>query len=113
MTDVWPIMIPVIAIAIVLIASYLIWRMVKTVKDRRSGFPAGDERTQKIMGKAATFALYTGMYFTLALVWINFASQQFYGSYAFEEGYALIASLLVYSISFAIYGWYFGRRADS
>jgi hypothetical protein len=110
MTDVWPITIPVIAIVITLIAVYLVW---KIVKERRSGFPAGDERTQKIVGKAATFALYTGMYFTLALVWINFASKQFYGSYAFEEGYALIASLLVYSISFAIYGWYFRRRADS
>ena len=110
MSDVWPITIPAIAVAIVLIAIYLVW---KIVKDRRSGFPAGDERTQKIMGKAATFALYAGMYFTIALLLVDFASREFYGSYAFEEGYALIASLLVYSVSFLIFSWYFGRRADS
>jgi len=113
MTDVWPITSLGIIIVIALIAVLMFWRI---IKDRRSGFPAGDERTQKIMGKAATVALYIGMYFTLALLAANLISNELYGthgSFFLEAGYALIASLLVYSISFGFFCWYFGRRADS
>jgi len=113
MTDVWPITSLGIIIIIALIAIILFWRI---VKDRRSGFPAGDERTQKITGKAAMFAFYIGQYFTLALLAVNLIGNEFYGthgSFFLEAGYALIASLLAYSVSFIILYWYFGRKADS
>ena len=113
MTDlVWPITSFGILIIIVLIGVFMVLRL---VRERRSGFPAGDERTQKITGKAATIALYIGMYFTLALLLINLIGNELYGthgSFFLEAGYALIASLLVYSISFIAFRWYFGRKAD-
>jgi hypothetical protein len=102
-----------ILLIIILIGIFVVLRL---VKERRSGFPAGDERTQKIMGKAATVALYIGMYFTLALLAANLIGNELYGTYGSffpEAGYALIASLLVYSVSFIILRWYFGRKADS
>jgi uncharacterized membrane protein len=94
---------------IVLIAVLLIWRI---IKDRRSGFPSGDERTQKITGKAATYAINIDGYFTIALLAVNIINQEFYGSPAFEAGYALIASLLVYSLSFLGLRMYFDRKGD-
>jgi hypothetical protein len=83
------------------------------IKERRSGYPLKDERTQRITGKAATYAFYIGQYFTIALLAVNIISREFYGSYAFEEGYALIVSLLSYSISFGILRLFFNRKGDS
>lgn len=82
------------------------------IKERRSGYPSQDERTKRITGKAATYAFYIGQYFTLALLAANIISREFYGSYAFEEGYALIASMLSYSLSFGGLRALFNRKGD-
>lgn len=82
------------------------------IKERRSGYPLRDERTQRITGRAATYAFYIGQYFTLALLAVNIISREFYGSYAFEEGYALIVSLLSYSLSFIGLRLFFNRKGD-
>jgi len=83
------------------------------IKERTSGYPLKDERTQRITGKAATYAFYIGQYFTIALLAVNIISKEFYGSYAFEEGYALIVSLLSYSLSFIGLRLFFNRKGDS
>ena len=98
-----------IAVIIVLVGIILAWRM---LKDRRSGYPQQDERTQRITGKAATYALLIGQYFTIALLLVNLINQELYGSPAFEVGYALIASLLVSSLSFLALRSYFDRKGD-
>jgi cellobiose-specific phosphotransferase system component IIC len=87
--------------------------ILKVIKERSSGYPSQDERTQKITGKAATYALYIGMYSTIAILFMNMISREFYGSYAFEEGYALIVSLLTYSVSFLGLRLFFDRRGES
>jgi len=113
MTDVWPITSLGIIITIAFIAILLFWRI---IKERRSGYPAGDERTQKITGKAATVALFIGMYFTIALLLVNIIGNELYGthgSFFLEAGYALITTLFVYSLSFIFFRWYFGRKGDS
>jgi len=96
---------------IVLIGILFTWRI---LKDRRSGFPAKDERTQRITGKASTYALLIGQYFTIALLFVNIISREFYGSFFFssETGYALIASLLISSLSFIGLRLYFNRKGD-
>ncbi len=43
-----------IAVAIVVIGILFVWR---TIKDKKAGFPATDERTQRITGRAAMTAL--------------------------------------------------------
>jgi hypothetical protein len=108
--DLWVITSGGIAAIIIGLGVIFTWMF---IKERRSGYPLRDERTQKITGKAATYALYIGMYFTIALLFVNMISREFFGSYAFEEGYALIASLLSYSLSFGGLRLFFNRRGDS
>jgi len=102
-----------IAAAIVLIGILLVWR---TLKDRKAGFPAADERTQKITGRAARMALNAGSYFIIAILIGTIIAREFLGVPGFGEdfySYSLIAVLLVQSLSFLFLRAYFGRRGDS
>ncbi len=104
----WPLASIGILAIVILIGVWVVWRI---LEDRKSGFPAQDERTQKITGKAATYALYIGSYFTIALLAVNIIGQEL-GLPAFEAGYALLTSLLVYNLTFIGLRWYFGRKGD-
>ena len=110
MADVtWPITSIGIAILIVLIGLLAVWRI---RKDRKSGFPSGDERTQRITGKAATYALFIGSYFTLALMFMLIFGRELYNLQNVDAGYLLIATLFVSNVSFLILRWVFGRKGD-
>ena len=101
-----------IAAAIVLIGILLVWR---TLKDRKAGFPAADERTQKITGRAAMMALNLGWYFIFAILFGTIIAREFLGVPSFGEdfySYSLIAVLLIQSISLGFLRWYFGRKGD-
>lgn len=111
MTDLpWPIVSLGIMVLIVLIGILVVW---KIVKDRKSGFPAGDERTQRINGKAASYALLIGNYFIIALMFVLIFGREFYNLQNVDAGYLLIASLLVSNVSFIILRWVFGRKGDN
>jgi hypothetical protein len=102
-----------IAAAIVLIAVLLVWR---TLKDRKAGFPAADERTQRIAGRAATIALNAGWFFIVAILIGTIVATEFLGVPGFDEdfySYSLIAVLLIQSVSFGILRWYLGLKGDS
>jgi hypothetical protein len=105
----WPVVSIGIAAIIVLLSILLVW---KIYKDRKSGFPMRDERTAKITGRAATYALYIGSYFILAFLFILIIGKEFYGLPEVEAGYPLIAALLVYNLSFLVLRWYFGRKGE-
>jgi len=105
----WPVISIGIAAMIVLLGILLVW---KIYKDRKSGFPMRDERTSKITGRAATYALYFGSYFILAFLFILIIGKEFYGLPEVEAGYPLIAALLVYNVSFLVLRWYFGRKGE-
>jgi uncharacterized membrane protein len=98
-----------IAAIIVLLGILLVWKM---HKDRKSGFPVRDERTTKITGRAATYALYIGSYFIIALLFILIIGKEFYGLPEIDAGYPLIASLLVFNLTFLGLRWYFNRKSD-
>ena len=98
-----------IAAIIVSLGIIVVWKM---VKDRRSGFPVADERTQRANGKAAYYALLIDAYFMLALLWIHFLGKSILGWPGLEAGYALIASTLVLSLGFLGLRWYFSRKGD-
>jgi len=108
--SVWPIVSVGIAAIGVLIGILVAW---KKYKDRKSGFPAQDERTQKINGKAATYAIYIGSYFILAFLGIQLIGMEFFGLADNDAGYPLIAALLVYNLSFLVLRWLFGRKGDN
>ena len=105
----WPITTVGIMVVGVLIGILVIWRM---LRDRRSGFPTQDERTQKVAGKAASYALLIGMYSTIGLTFLNLISLEFFDSPILETGYALIASLLVYSLSYIGLRWYLDKKGE-
>lgn len=94
---------------IVLIGVLLVWRM---VKDRRSGYPSQDERTRRITGKAATYSLYIGLYFMITLLLILITGRELLGYYLFNAGDALVASVLVQSVTWLVLRWYFERKGD-
>jgi uncharacterized membrane protein len=105
----WPITSIGIAVVIVLLGILLVWRI---RKDRKAGFPSSDERTQRITGKAATYALYTGSYFTIALLFMLIFGRELYNLQNVDAGYLLIATLLVSNVSFIVFRWVFGRKGD-
>ena len=105
----WPIVSVGIVAMIVLTGVLLVWRI---AKDRRSGYPSGDERTQRITGKAATYSLYIGMYFMLALLLVFIAGRELLGYYLFNAGDALVASVLVQSVMLLVLRWYLDRKGD-
>jgi len=94
---------------IVLIGVFVMWKM---LKETRSGFPLKDERTQIVTGKAATYAFYIGSYFMIALMLANILSRELRGVYLLEEGYALVSSILVQSLIFMVFRFYFTRKGD-
>ena len=105
----WPIVSVGIVALIVLIGILVVWRI---LKDRKSGFPSADERTQRITGKAATYALLIGNYFTIALMFMLIFGRELYNLQNVDAGYLLIATLLVSSLSFIVLCWVFGRKGN-
>ncbi len=94
---------------IVLVGIAGLW---KVLKDKKSGFPIADERTQKINGKAAYYALFMGQYFIIAILLVMLVGKEFFGMPEIEAGYPLIASLLVSSLSYLTLRWHFGRKGE-
>jgi uncharacterized membrane protein len=98
-----------ILVTIVLIGIFAVWRL---LKERRSGFPLKDERTQKITGTAAYYSFYIGTYFMLALMLVNLLNEVFIDVPLLETGYALVISVLVQSLAFIVIMAYLSRKGD-
>ena len=106
---IWPIVSIGILALIILIGVLALW---KTLKEKKSGFPIADERTQRINGKAAYYALFMGQYFIIAILMVMLVGREFLGMPEIEAGYPLIASLLVSSLSYLALRWHFGRKGE-
>jgi len=94
---------------IVLIGILVIW---KRLKDKRSGFPLADERTRKLNGKAAYYAMFMCQYFIVAYLLVNIVGREFFGMPEIEAGYPMIAALLVSALSFLVLRWHLGRKGE-
>jgi hypothetical protein len=105
----WQIVSMGILALIVIIGIMALWRV---LKEKKSGFPMADERTQKITGKAAYYALFLGQYFILAYLFVTLIGREFFGMPEIEAGYPMIGSLLVSSVSFLVLRWYLGRKGE-
>jgi len=105
----WPVVSVVIMAIGVLVGILVIWRK---LEDRKSGFPAQDERTKKVTGKAATYAFFIGSYFMIALMAANLINREFTGLPLLDAGYALVISLLVQSLTFLGLRLYFNRKGE-
>ena len=107
--SIWPIISIANIALIILIAVLVVWKM---RKEKKSGFPLKDERTQKLNGKAAYYAMFICQYFILAYVWVIFIGKEFFGMPEIEAGYPMIATLLVSALSFLVLRAYFGRKGE-
>ena len=105
----WPIVTMGILALIVLIGALALW---KRLKDKKSGFPLADERTQKLNGKAAYYAMFMCQYFIIAYLLVNIVGRDFFGMPEIEAGYPMIAALLVSALSFLVLRWYLGRKGE-
>jgi hypothetical protein len=94
---------------IILIGILVIW---KRLRDKKSGFPLADERTQRLNWKAAYYAMFLGQYFILAYLMINIVGRELFGMPEIEAGYPMIAALLALSVSFLVLRWHFGRKGE-
>jgi len=109
---IWPIVSIGILALIILIGALLLWKTRAMRKEKKSGFPLADERTQKLNGKAAYYAMFISQYFILAYLWVTFLGRQFFGMPEIEAGYPLIAAVLVSALSFLMLRWHFGRKGE-
>jgi hypothetical protein len=106
----WPVLSFLILAMGVLIGIVAIRRK---LEDRKSGFPAQDERTKKITGRASTYAFYIGVYFMIALMAVDLINQELTGAPLLDAGYALVTASLVQSLTFLGLRLYLGRKGDS
>ena len=105
----WPITSIAILSLMILIGAFVLW---KRLKDKKSGFPLADERTQKLNWKAAYYAMFMGQYFIVAYLLVNIVGREFFGIAEFQAGYPMIAALLASSVSFLVLRWHFGRKGE-
>jgi len=106
----WPIIMVLIAALAVVIGVFSIWR---ARREWKSGFPRSDERTSRITGKAAFYALYIGMFFMIAVNLSLIVGKELFEFPDLDAMPALNASVLICSLSFLVLRWYFDKKGDS
>ena len=99
--DMWSIVI--VGTAALIISIALLWFR-ETIKELKSGIPVKDERTRYIEGRAALFALYTGLAFLVALVLYDIVATELGDLPMLSSGYVVPASIIFLG------GTYFGMR---
>jgi uncharacterized membrane protein len=105
----WSIMSIGILALMILIGVLVLW---KRLKEKKSGYPLADERTQKLNWKAAYYAMFMTQYFIVAYLLVNIVGREFFGVPEIEAGYPMIGALLVSSVSFLVLRWHFGRKGE-
>jgi hypothetical protein len=105
----WPVVGGGILALIILLGVLALWI---TLKERKSGFPWSDERTQHLKGKAAYYAMWMYQYFILAYLMATIVGREFFGMPEVKAGYPMIAALLVSCVSFSVLVWYFKKHEE-
>ena len=105
----WPIVSIGILTLIILLGALVLWR---TIREKKSGFPLADERTQKLKWKAAYYAMFMCQYFIIAYLLLTIVGREFFGMPGIEAGYPMIAALLVSAVSFLVLQWYFEKTGE-
>ncbi|MDD1699788.1 MAG: DUF2178 domain-containing protein [Methanoregula sp.] len=105
----WPVISIGILALIILIGVLVLW---KTLKDKKSGYPLSDERTQQLNGKSAYYAMFICQYFIIAYLLVDIVGREFFGMPEIAAGYPMIAAVLVSSVSFIVLRSYFDRKEE-
>lgn len=79
------------------------------IKERRSGIPIADERSQIVNGKAALLTLFVGIYFMMALTFYDIAAQFISLPTKNAAIYLAVSAMFLLSF-FGLSRWYYGKR---
>lgn len=109
MSFIWPILLVSIGVIIALVAVWRIWR---SIQERKEGFPKKDERTLKIRGRAASYAIMVGSYFMILLLFYNFVIIELLGWPELGSLPALNSSLIVMNLTYLGLQRYYSRKED-
>jgi len=104
---IWLTTIPIIAVLIVAIGAYSLWRI---VKEKRSGFPLQDERTARLQGKAAMAAFYLGTWYLILLNFYNLYRIEFLGLEELESMPVINSAVLLMGVGYIVLYAYFNRK---
>jgi uncharacterized membrane protein len=105
----WPIILIVNAVLVLLVGVFVLW---KIHKDKKAGYPTQDERTLKIRGRAAIGTYYISLAFMISLLLFIIFGTEFLDLPELEAGWAIIAIMLVFGISYGLLSWYYSRKGD-
>lgn len=105
----WPILLVAIGVTIALLAAWRIW---VTVRERREGIPAKDERTMRIQGRAASYAIMVGSYFMILLLFYNMFIIEVLGWQELGSLPALNSSIIVMNLTYLGLQRYYGGKED-
>jgi len=106
---VWPTILILNAVIVVLVGLFVLW---KIRKDKKSGYPAQDERTLKISGRAAIGTYYISLAFMISLNLFIIFGTEFFDLPDLEAGWAVIAIMLVSGFSYGLLSWYYSKKED-
>jgi len=106
----WPIILVLNAVIIILVAMFVIW---KVLKEKKAGYPMKDELTLKIQGKAALGTYYITLAFMVSILLWNIFGNEFLNFLPeLETGWFLIAIMLVSGFSFGLLSWYYAKKGE-
>lgn len=106
---IWFTAVPLIAILIVALGTYKIWR---TIKERKSGYPLRDERTLKIQGKAAIAAFNLGTWYLILLNFYNMYRIELQGLSELGSMPVINSAVILMGVTHIILSTYYSRQED-
>ena len=96
---------PVIVGNLFVVVGMLYW----VIKERRSGRPIVDERSQIVNGKAAMLTLFVGIYFMMVLTFYDIAAQFISLPTRNAAIYLAVSAMFLLSF-FGLSRWYYGKK---
>lgn len=105
----WSFSIPIIGLIIVVIAA---WKIRQVAKERKAGFPMRDERTLKIQGLAASYAIQVGSWFMILLLFYNMYLIEVLGRSELSSLPVLNSTIIVMNVTYLLLQRYFSGREE-
>jgi len=107
---IWLSAIPLIAVLIVAVGAFALWRI---IKERRSGFALQDERTTRIQGRAATVVFYLGTWYLILLNFYNLYRIEFQGLEELGSMPVINSAVIIMGVAYIALYAYFNSREDA
>lgn len=106
---IWSILLVAIGVTIALLAA---WRIRVSIRERREGFPTKDERTMRIQGRAASYAIMVGSYFMILLLFYNMFIIEILGWQELGSLPALNSSIILMNLTYLGLQRYYAGKED-